>query len=347
MKLLFDNGNQLVCRHRANDLRLEGVFAVAQELLDSQAFIDPFEEELELLANLVKLFKGQQGQHKVASQKNQGIGTIGILKSYAPDVLRIRLAGVKAVMQYRLIADHPRRFVGWGGVKASGIEADFGSRQKEYVCLVHALGSRKVQTAPIHDIKGTSLDRHQVEQVDLVNLAVADVDKLWDNASQIQKGVELDFTLGATNRCPIEQTQVQVDCDGVKGIHSVLQVQVGQIGVAKEFVCSTNRQPSQIPQNPQVACFLGFNQRRATNAVAQPHRIQFVRVRTKRHIGIAKTLARGQFGECHHNFSAQVMRRTPALPTKRLTIRAKLVHGADRDLCKQSLADEYETSPRG
>ena len=36
MKFLLDDGNQHVSRHGAPDLRLDGVLAVAQELLDAQ-----------------------------------------------------------------------------------------------------------------------------------------------------------------------------------------------------------------------------------------------------------------------------------------------------------------------
>ncbi len=61
MKSFFDDGNQHVSRHGAPDLRLDGVLAVAQELLDSQVLFDPFEEQFDLPAVLVERCDGQTG----------------------------------------------------------------------------------------------------------------------------------------------------------------------------------------------------------------------------------------------------------------------------------------------
>ena len=69
MKFLLDDGNQYVSRHGAPDLRLDGVLAVAQELLDSQVLLDPFEEQLYLPAIFVKCGDGQWRQDKVVGQK--------------------------------------------------------------------------------------------------------------------------------------------------------------------------------------------------------------------------------------------------------------------------------------
>lgn len=111
---------------------------------------------------------------------------------------------------------------------------------------MHAAEPSKVQIAPIHDIKGTSFDWHEVEHVDLVHFAIADVDKRWDGASQIQQGMEFDRALGTAKRCPIEQAQAKVDRGGVQGVHSVPQVLADQIGVAVELARSTNQENGHI-----------------------------------------------------------------------------------------------------
>ena len=81
MKFLFDNGNQNVSRHGAPDLRLDGVFAVAQELLDAQVLFDPFEEQFHLPAVLVQGRNGQRRQHEVVGQrKMSALSVIGSLK---------------------------------------------------------------------------------------------------------------------------------------------------------------------------------------------------------------------------------------------------------------------------
>lgn len=55
MKLLLDDGDG------APDLRLHCVLARAQELLDPQMLLDPFEEQLDLPTILVKSGDGQCG----------------------------------------------------------------------------------------------------------------------------------------------------------------------------------------------------------------------------------------------------------------------------------------------
>lgn len=52
MKLLLDDRNEDVSCHGAPDLRLHGVLAVANEMLDSQVLLDPFEEQLHLPSTL-------------------------------------------------------------------------------------------------------------------------------------------------------------------------------------------------------------------------------------------------------------------------------------------------------
>ena len=104
MKFLFDDGNQHVSRHGAPDLRLDGILAVAQELLDSQVLLDPFEEQFDLPAVLVECCDGQRRQDKVVGQEDERLATLDIFESNAPQVLGVMLRGVKPVEQYRLIA---------------------------------------------------------------------------------------------------------------------------------------------------------------------------------------------------------------------------------------------------
>jgi hypothetical protein len=48
---------------------------------------------------------------------------------------------------------------------------------------VQAIQSREVDVAAIHDVEGTGLRNQPVEDIDVVQLAVADVDKRRDIAA--------------------------------------------------------------------------------------------------------------------------------------------------------------------
>ena len=51
------------------------------------------------------------------------------------------------------------------------------------------------------------LDKKNVQHVDIVQLAIADVNECWNHAAQVQQGMQLDGRLGGTKRRPVEQAQ--------------------------------------------------------------------------------------------------------------------------------------------
>jgi len=107
---------------------------------------------------------------------------------------------------------------------------------------VHGVESGVIQVAAIHDVKRPGFDRHEVQHVDIVHLAVADVDKRSDCASQVQQLVQLDCSLAFAKRGPVEQAQAQIDGRGIKRVNCVLQVESDQIRVAVEIACTANQQ---------------------------------------------------------------------------------------------------------
>ena len=69
MKLLLDDGDEHVGGDGAPDLCLHGVLAGAQESLDTQVLLDPFEEQLDLPATFVERGNRQGWQRRVVAQK--------------------------------------------------------------------------------------------------------------------------------------------------------------------------------------------------------------------------------------------------------------------------------------
>ncbi len=211
MKFLFDDSNQHVSRHGAPDLRLDGVLAVAQELLDSQVLLDPFEEQFDLPTVLVECCDGQRRQDKVVGQEDERLAALEIFESNAPQVLGVMLHSVKPVEQDRLIANNSGRPIDLCRINSAGIHIGFGARDEESARLMQGIKTCEIQVAAIHDIERTRFDRHEVQHVDFVHLAIADVDKRWDCAPQVQQSVQFHRALGLAKRCPVEQAQTQID----------------------------------------------------------------------------------------------------------------------------------------
>ena len=82
MKLLLDDGNEHVGGYGAPNLRLHRVLARAQEFLDAQMLLDPFEEQLHLPAILVERGDRERGQCCVVGEKYQRLARFGICLLY-------------------------------------------------------------------------------------------------------------------------------------------------------------------------------------------------------------------------------------------------------------------------
>ena len=128
MKFLFDDGNQHVGRHGATDLRLHGVLAVAEELLDSQVLFDPFEEQFDLPAVFVKCCNCQCWQDKVVGQKDQYLACLWVLESNPSQVLWVVLRGIESSEQHRLVENDAGCSVCRCGVNPPRVHVYFGPR---------------------------------------------------------------------------------------------------------------------------------------------------------------------------------------------------------------------------
>jgi len=54
---------------------------------------------------------------------------------------------------------------------------------------MHSVQPREVHISPIHDVETARLDKKNIEHVDIVKLAIADVDERWNRAAQVQQGM--------------------------------------------------------------------------------------------------------------------------------------------------------------
>jgi len=66
MQALFENRHQQVNRNRDSDLGAHGVLAGAIERFDAQVLLDPFEEQFDVPATVVKLRKVRQAASRRA-----------------------------------------------------------------------------------------------------------------------------------------------------------------------------------------------------------------------------------------------------------------------------------------
>src|SRR5882757_1792016 len=85
--------------------------------------------------------------------------------------------------------------------------------------------AREIDVAAIHDVDRARFGEQQIEGVNVVQLAVRDVDEARDIAAQIEQGVHLHRRLGGAKVRPWKQRQAQVDGSGVQSVDRVGQLQ--------------------------------------------------------------------------------------------------------------------------
>jgi hypothetical protein len=225
LQLLFDDGDQHVRGDGAPYLRLHGVLAGAEKALDAKVLLDPFEEHRHLPAALVEGADGRGRQAGVVGQEDQCPARLGVFEADAAKVLRIVGGRVEAVEHHALIANHPIGAVRGVRVDPSRIHVRLGAGDEERTGLMHRVQAPEVHVAAIHDVETARLDEQQVEHVDIVQLAIADVDEGWNGAAQIEQGVQFDGRLVGTKRRPVEQAQAEIDGGRVQRIDARIELQ--------------------------------------------------------------------------------------------------------------------------
>ena len=83
--------------------------------------------------------------------------------------------------------------------------------------------AREVDVAAIHDVDGACFGDQQIESVNVVQLAVRDVNEARDVAAQIEQRVHLHRRLGGAKVRPWKQRQAQIDGRGIQSIDRVGQ----------------------------------------------------------------------------------------------------------------------------
>jgi len=348
LKFFLNNSYEHVGGDGAPDLRLDRVLAVTQKLLDAQVLLDPFEKQFHLPAAFVQSGNGQGRQGRVVGQEDQGLFGCRVLESNAPQVFGVVLGNIVPVQCNGLIADKTAAPVYLGRVHAPGVHVAFGAGHKECAALMHLEQASKVYVASVHDVERARLQDQDIQHIDLVHLAVADVDEGRNGAPEVQQGVQLDGCLGFAKRRPLEQTQTQIDGGGVQGVDRVLEIEP-QVLVQIKLASAPDQNRSQVGPDSPVARLVGIGQGGAVNALAKSHGVKLARVGSKSHFDVSQALAPSQLGKSH---DAKLLGATQAAHAR---VAAIASHDARKacpwnelhDLRKQGLADIHRKSPRG
>ena len=299
MQAFLGNGDQHVCADRDPDLRLDRVLVGAIKRLDAQVLFDPFEKQLDLPALAIQICNQFGFEGEVVGQKCDALASV-VLDHHTSQRGWIVLAGIKDGQHTRLIAHDVRVGPVYGvGVAPLEFGIGLGAGDEEGVGLMDHKQALEIQVPTIEQVIGARLDVQQVQGVDLVGLAVADVNEGGDGAAQVQQGVQFDSRLVRAKRCPRINRQAQVYRRGIEGVDGGIQVDRHRL-----FGIQRARQGDQVLREvgvdlPRPGC-IGVGQGVARNGLAaQTHVIQPLGLGTQIDLDVAQRLAVGQLSKGH------------------------------------------------
>src|SRR4030065_667052 len=109
-------------------------------------------------------------------------------------------------------------------------------------------------------------------------------------AAQVEQRMQLDRSLGGTERRPWKQRQTQVDGGGIQSVYGVVQIDAEAV-VAVQLARTPNEQCGQVLPDAPVASFVGIGQRRALYRRAEGHAVKLCLVRPQAGLDVAQTRA--------------------------------------------------------
>ena len=299
VQAFLGNGDQHVSADCNPDLRLDRVLVGAVKRFDAQVLLYPFEKQFDLPALAVQVCNQLGFEGEVVGQKRDALASV-VLDHHTSQRGGIVLAGIKDGQHTCLIAHDVRVGPVYGvGVAPLEFGIGLGTGDEEGVGLMDHKQSLEIQVATIEQVIGARLDVQQVQGVDLVGLAVADVNECGDTAAQVQQGVQLDSRLVRAKRCPRINRQTQVYRRGIEGVNGCIQVDRHRL-----FGVQRARHGDQVLREvgvdlPRPGC-IGIGQGVARNGLAaHPHVIQPLGLGTQIDLDVAQRLAVGQLSKGH------------------------------------------------
>jgi hypothetical protein len=174
------------------------------ESLDTEILLYPFEKQFHLPATPIQIYDDHCWQRKVVGQKHQGFVCYGIVIFHPAEFVWIVLALIESSEHDWLIADQGGTPVYLMRINSAAFEVGLGADNEKGAVLGNGVQPRKVQLPAIHDVKRSGFQGQDIQGVDLVELAVWDVNESRDIAPKIQQGVQFDRSLGPAEAGPGE-----------------------------------------------------------------------------------------------------------------------------------------------
>ena len=211
---------------------------------------------------------------------------------------RVILGGLISLQHERLIENHARGSIRGVRIATLRIHVALRPRHKEASRLMQPVQALEIDVAAIHDVEGAGFRNQLIEDVHVVQLAVADMDKTRDIAAQIEQRVHLHRRLGGSKRCPRKQRERQIDRGRVQGVGRVGQIDTkGFVDI--QLAGDTDQALREVGIDPPVARGVRVGQSIARDLAANPHVVELLGLRAQTRFDVPQALAKRQLRKRH------------------------------------------------
>ena len=163
---------------------------------------------------------------------------------------------------------------------------------------MQCIESLEVQVPAIHHVEGPRLGHEQIEDVDIVELAIADMDEGGNSSPQIEQRVQFHRRLGLAKRCPRKQRQTKVDGGRVQRVDRLAQFDAERL-LGVQAPGSANQRLGELEVDTPVASFVGVGKGTATDIATNAQVIELGRLCAQAGFDVAQTLPVGKLSEGH------------------------------------------------
>jgi hypothetical protein len=292
------DGHQHIGANRNPDLRLHSVRRSPIKRLDSQMLLDPTEEQFDLPATSINVRDRQRWQVEIVAQEDEPLPRLDVAVDHATQGIGVELRCHWTTQDDRLVATQSRDLVHRTRHATTEVEVGFRSGHEVRQPGTQAMKSAKIEIASIHHIEGTRFDRQDVEDVDVVGLAIGNQHKTRDIPMQVDERVKFDSSLVASKWSPRKKREAEVDGRGIQRVGGLLELNPKTIGEIQS-PRSGDQDMSEVLVDPPVAQFVGIGEGTPSNDTAKPRMVKFFVEGVETDFDVSQALAIGQLSESH------------------------------------------------
>ena len=230
---------------------------------------DQFGKVFHLPATAIQIGGGEGSQTEMFGKEDKQLCMFGIVELHAPKMDRIVLTVCGSGQYDSLFAAQSGCLVDRMRIAPPPLEIGLSTSEKEASCLIENIEPGEVVIAPIHDIEAACLEDHLIEDIDIVQLAVRNMDEGRNISLQIEERMQLDCTFVFAKTSLGNGRQTQIDGCRIEGIDRLFQLQAKAVS-AIQLARRLDQTEGEVLVNAPVAGLVGVGQSNAGDSAANP-----------------------------------------------------------------------------